>query len=121
MSMSKKCLFVVIGACLLTMLMGVSGFAQKGLEVAPDVPRNETLILENPTGRSEIQIILTDGRQEWTVIQTDCSRLRSIPSGTSIQTPGSMGYGTTLWRRKSRFIMRTLPRYGQIETGHLLE
>lgn len=51
MSMSKKCLFVVIGACLLTMLMGVSGFAQKGLEVAPDVPRNETLILENPTGR----------------------------------------------------------------------
>jgi hypothetical protein len=32
-----------------------------------------------------------------------------------------MGYGTTLWRRKSRFIMRTLPRYGQIETGHLLE
>ncbi len=51
MSMSKKCLLVVIGACLLTMLMGMSGFAQKGLEVAPDVPRNETLILENPSGR----------------------------------------------------------------------
>ena len=52
MSKVAKSMLVAIGICILTMLPGVKGFAaEKGLEVAPDVPRNETLILENPEGK----------------------------------------------------------------------
>lgn len=46
-----KNMIVVLGVCFL-MTLGISGIAgAQGLEVAPDVPRNETLILENPEGR----------------------------------------------------------------------
>lgn len=48
---SKRKVLLTIGVCLVMAFMALPGFAQKGLEVAPDVPRNETLILENPTGR----------------------------------------------------------------------
>ena len=47
----KKKMLLTIGVCLIIALTVLPVFAQEGLEVAPDVPRNETLILENPTGR----------------------------------------------------------------------
>lgn len=57
MSMSTKRMMM---AGLLTLALALSAFAQGGLEVAPDVPRNETLILENPEGR-----VPNPGRFNW--------------------------------------------------------
>jgi peptide/nickel transport system substrate-binding protein len=50
-------MIVVLGVCF---LLGLSAVAQEVLEVAPDVPRTETLILENPEGR-----VGNPGRFNW--------------------------------------------------------
>jgi len=79
--MSKLKFFLIIGVCIIIALAVLPVPAQKVLEVAPGVPRHETIIIENPEGR-----IVNPGRFNWwgeeEVGLLDSNNLPSIRCGT---------------------------------------